>query len=147
MNKRPARVGRPIDSLYFMERNSVIGPREGLRATIDTRDPAGRRNYMGPTRRRRAPHHSRQRLQGPRDRQRRPGSREAGEASSSPTAGSPVAPGQVVTVRQIALSDAGYRYYVALTDQVVNDGSPLRGGHGQRARATSPAARARRGAR
>ncbi|MBK8060760.1 MAG: hypothetical protein IPK33_23560 [Gemmatimonadetes bacterium] len=42
-----------------------------------------------------------------------------------PYGGISVAPGQVVTVRQIALSDAGYRYYVALTDQVVNDGSPF----------------------
>jgi hypothetical protein len=116
----------PIDSLYFMERNSVIGPREGLRATIDTRDPAGQRNYymwdqlVDGVRLIAADSAFKARVIANDDLV------EGKQVSEfQPYGGISVAPGQVVTVRQIALSDAGYRYYVALTDQVVNDGSPF----------------------
>ncbi|MBK8058850.1 MAG: hypothetical protein IPK33_13705 [Gemmatimonadetes bacterium] len=131
-----------------MERNGVIGPREGLRATI---------GYARP---------------GPEQPELRCGTNSSTAcASSQPTApskarviasddlvegkqvsefqpygGISVAPGPMVTVRQIPLSDAGYRYYVALTDQVVNGGSPSRWPRPACA-ATSPTARARRGAR
>jgi hypothetical protein len=116
----------PIDSLYFMERNSVIGPREGLRATIDTRDPVGQRNYymwdqlVDGVRLIAADSAFKARVIANDDLVEGKQVREF-----QPYGGIPVAPGQVVTVRQIALSDAGYRYYVALTDQVVNDGSPF----------------------
>ena len=42
-----------------------------------------------------------------------------------PYGGMVVKPGDRVEVRQISLSEEGYRYYVALTDQVTNDGSPF----------------------
>lgn len=115
-----------IDSLYFRERNSIIGPTEGLRATIDTYDPDGERNYylwdqlVDGERLIAADSAFRARVianddlvQGQR------------VTEFQPYGGIVVAPGQLVTVRQIALSEDGYRYYVALSDQVINDGSPF----------------------
>ncbi len=116
----------PIDSLYFIDRNSPIGPREGLRATIDTRDPAGERNYylwdqLVDGVRLIAPDSSfRIRVIANDDLVEGQAVREY-----QPYGGIPVAPGQLVTVRQIALSAPAYRYYLALSDQVTNDGSPF----------------------
>src|SRR6185503_6050651 len=42
-----------------------------------------------------------------------------------PYGGIVVEPGQVVVVRQIALSEQSYRFYFALSDQTSNDGSPF----------------------
>lgn len=116
----------PIDSLYFRERNSFLGPAEGLRATIDTFDPAGERNYYLWD----------QLVDGQRLLAADSGFRARVIANDDlvqgqrvtefqPYGGIVVRPGQLVTVRQVALSEAGYRYYVALSDQVVNDGSPF----------------------
>lgn len=116
----------PIDSLYFMERNSVIGPREGLRATIDTRDPGGERNYyvwdqfVNGVRLIAADSAFKARVFANDD-------LVDGKAVTQfqPYGGMVVKPGDRVEVRQISLSEEGYRYYVALTDQVTNDGSPF----------------------
>lgn len=116
----------PIDSMYFMERNNVIGPREGLRATIDTRDPAGERNYyvwdqlVNGVRLIAADSTFKARVFANDD-------LVDGKAVTEfqPYGGMVVKPGDLVEVRQISLSEEGYRYYVALTDQVTNDGSPF----------------------
>ncbi len=116
----------PIDSMYFMDRNSVIGPREGLRATIDTRDPGGERNYyvwdqlVNGVRLIAADSAFKARVFANDD-------LVDGKAVTQfqPYGGMVVKPGDRVEVRQISLSEEGYRYYVALTDQVTNDGSPF----------------------
>ncbi len=116
----------PIDSLYFLERNSPLGPREGLRATIDTFDPAGERNYylwdqLVDGVRLIAPDSTfRIRVIANDDLVEGQQVREY-----QPYGGIPVSAGQLVTVRQIALSEVAYRYYLALSDQVSNDGSPF----------------------
>jgi hypothetical protein len=115
-----------IDSLYFRARNTFIGPSEGLRATIDTYDPGGERNYYLWD----------QLVDGARLIAADSGFRARVIANDDlvngqrvtafqPYGGIVVAAGQLVTVRQIALSEDGYRYYVALSDQVINDGSPF----------------------
>ncbi len=116
----------PIDSMYFMDRNSVIGPREGLRATIDTRDPGGERNYyvwdqlVNGVRLIAADSAFKARVFANDD-------LVDGKAVTQfqPYGGMVVKPGDRVEMRQISLSEEGYRYYVALTDQVTNDGSPF----------------------
>lgn len=116
----------PIDSLYFLERNTPVGPREGLRATIDTFDPPGVRNYylwdqLVDGVRLIAPDSSfRIRVIANDDLVEGQRVREY-----QPYSGIPVSAGQLVTVRQIALSETAYRYYLALSDQVSNDGSPF----------------------
>lgn len=116
----------PIDSLYFRERNTPAGPREGMRATIDTFDPAGERNYylwdqLVDGIRLIAPDSSfRIRVIANDDLVEGQPVREY-----QPYSGIPVGAGQRVTVRQIALSEAAYRYYLALSDQVSNNGSPF----------------------
>lgn len=116
----------PIDSLYFLERNTPVGPREGLRATIDTFDPPGERNYylwdqLVDGVRLIAPDSSfRIRVIANDDLVEGQPVREY-----QPYSGMPVNAGQLVTVRQIALSETAYRYYLALSDQVSNDGSPF----------------------
>lgn len=115
-----------IDSLYFRERNSIIGPKEGLRATIDTYDPDVERNYylwdqvVNGVRAIASDSTFKARIvtnddvvQGKR------------VTEFQPYGGIVVNPGDRVMVRQIALSESGYRYYIALSDQVVNDGSPF----------------------
>jgi hypothetical protein len=116
----------PIDSLYFAERKGTLGPRDGLRATIDVRDPPGVRSYylwdqlvdgarlVVPD----STFHGR--VVGADDLV--DGQRVAG---LQPYGGVVVRRGQVVTVRQAGLSETAYRYYVALNDQTTNDGSPF----------------------
>ncbi|HEX4934609.1 MAG TPA: DUF4249 domain-containing protein [Gemmatimonadaceae bacterium] len=115
-----------IDSLYFAERNNVIGPREGLRATIDTYDPGNERNYylwdqlVDGVRLIAADSAFKARIIANDDLVQGKPVRQF-----QPYGGMVVTPGQVVTVRQVGLSEDGYRYYVALTDQVTNNGSPF----------------------
>ncbi len=115
----------PIDSLYFDDpvpgRFSGEG---GVRATIDTRDPAGEKNFylwdqfvdgvrqLGPDSVFKA------RIIAPDD---------AVDGKPvlkyQPFEGVPIKVGSRVIVRQIGISEALYRYYFALTDQVSGDGS------------------------
>lgn len=116
----------PIDTLYFQDRVGVLGPREGVRATIDFRDPAGERNYylwdqvvdgvriLTPD--------SSFRFRVVNSDDLIDGQRVTG---LQPYDGIPVRAGQVVTVRQVGLSAQAYRYYFALNDQTTNDGSPF----------------------
>lgn len=116
----------PIDTLYFAPRIGALGPREGARATIDFRDPAGERNYylwdqLVDGKRLISPDSSfRFRVVASDDLIE--GQRVRG---LQPYDGIPVAPGQIVTVRQIGLSEQSFRYYFALSDQTTNDGSPF----------------------
>ena len=104
----------PIDSLCCRERNSPAGPSEGLRATTDTFDPAGERSYYRWDQlvdgvRLIAPDASfRIRVIANDDLVEGPRVREY-----QPYGGIPVGTGRLVTVRQIALSETAYRYYLA----------------------------------
>jgi hypothetical protein len=116
----------PIDSIYFLERRGFLGPIEGLRATIDFRDPPGTANYYLWD----------QLVDGVRlivpdsmVRFRVVASDELVDGAQltafQPYGGIAVLPGQQVVVRQVALSEASYRYYYALSDQTSNGGSPF----------------------
>jgi hypothetical protein len=116
----------PIDSLYFDAPTGFFGPQEKPRATIDFRDPEGVRNFYlwdqftdGV------------RLSTPDSsfRIRVVASDEVIDGQEvtgfQPYGGIVVEPGQVILVRQVALSEQAYRYYFALSDQTSNDGSPF----------------------
>jgi hypothetical protein len=136
-----------IDSLYFAERLSLFGPRTGLRATISVNDPPGVRNFYLWD-------------------QFVDGRRLLSDDSSSfarittddeffdggnvsdfqPFGGIALKSGQLVMVRQIAISQQAQAYYEALTTQALNDGSPfgvapanLRGNVVNVTRSSSPA--------
>ena len=116
----------PIDTLYFAERNGVLGPREGLRATIDFRDPAGSRDYylwdqLVDGARLIAPD-SAFRIRVVASDDLIAGQRVTG---FQPYDGIAVRAGQTVTVRQLGLSGQAYRYWLAVSDQTINDGSPF----------------------
>lgn len=116
----------PIDSLYFtyVEKTAVIDP--GFRAAIDYADPPGLGNYYlwelfvnDSTRL-----------------SRDPGNRfrvisedrfyDGGRVTAyQPFDEEIVEPGQRVLMRQLALSEASYRYYAALFDQATGGGSPF----------------------
>lgn len=116
----------PIDSLYFtyVEKTAVIDP--GFRAVIDYADPPGQGNYylweliVNDS------------LRLSRD----PGNRfrvisedrfyDGGRVTAyQPFDEEIVDPGQRVLMRQLALSEASYRYYAALFDQATGGGSPF----------------------
>ncbi|MBC8089461.1 MAG: DUF4249 domain-containing protein [Phycisphaerae bacterium] len=116
----------PIDSLWFAKRMTDIGPDTGLRATISFRDPAATRNFYlweqyVNGRRLLTPDTtwylrvtaSDDLLDGQRVR------------SAQPYGGIAVPSGAVVLVQQIAISEQAYRYYTAMSEQTVNNGSPF----------------------
>lgn len=116
----------PIDSLYFtfVEKTAVIDP--GLRAVIDYADPPGKGDYylwellVDDS------------LRLSRD----PGNRfrvisedrfyDGGRVTAyQPFDEEIVEPGQRVVMRQVALSEASFRYYAALFEQATGGGSPF----------------------
>lgn len=117
----------PIDSLYFVyEEEGLAQGDSGFRATIDYTDPVGSGNFYlwelivdG-----------KQRIAAD------PGLRfraigedrfyDGGQVVGyQPYDEEVVEPGQIVTVRQIALSEAAYRYYFALFEQTTGTGGPF----------------------
>lgn len=115
-----------IDSLFFAEPSHPLGSEKGLRATISLRDPAGAKNFYLWD----------QLVDGVRILSA--DSTLRGRVVSSdqlddgrrirrfqPYDGVEVKPGQQVVVRQMAISEAAYRYYLALSEQAANDGSPF----------------------
>jgi len=116
----------PIDTMYFGERTGSFGPKEGLRATIDFRDPGGVRNfylwdqYIDGVRLVVPDTNFRIRVTAPdigidgRNVQR-----------FQPFEAVPVNAGSQVLIRQMALSENVYRYFVSLSDQSSNDGTPF----------------------
>ncbi|MEP6833079.1 MAG: DUF4249 domain-containing protein [Gemmatimonas sp.] len=116
----------PIDSLYFIESTFPINATGGLRATITFRDPRGRKNFYLWD----------QLVNGVRIlssdstvRGRVVISDELGDGQRlrdfQPYDGVRVESGELVTVRQSAISENVYRFYVALSEQASNDGSPF----------------------
>lgn len=115
----------PIDSLYFdVPKPGRFSGEGGVRATIDTRDPAGEKNFYlwdqfidG------------QRLLGPdssfKQRIIAPDDAVDGKPVKGfqPYEGIDIPAGSSVLVRQLGISEATYRYYFALSDQVAADGS------------------------
>jgi Domain of unknown function (DUF4249) len=115
-----------VDSMYFAERLGLIGPKGGLRATISVNDPPSVKNYYLWD-------------------QFVDGRRLLSDDSSSfgrittddeffdggnvadfqPFGGIVVKSGQLVVVRQAAISQQAQQYYEALTSQAINDGSPF----------------------
>jgi hypothetical protein len=115
----------PIDTLYFGPPEQDFGG-EGLRATIDFREPGGVDNWYlweqfvnG------------KRVLGPDSAFRAPvaasdlGLDGLHLVGFQPFGGMPVVAGQQVLVRQLALSERAYSYFVALGEQTANDGSPF----------------------
>ncbi len=115
-----------IDTLYFQDRTSTFGPKLGKRATIDFRDPGGKKNYyvwdqyVNGVRQVVPDSTFRVRVIAPDD-----GLDGRRIRRFQPYDGIPVASGSQVLVRQMALSESMYRYYFALSDQASNDGSPF----------------------
>jgi hypothetical protein len=115
----PALSAAPIDTLYFSARSTGnAGPKDGLRATITLRDPLGIKNdylwdqivdgqrvVLSDSGRRGRLVRSDDLLDGRRIR------------DFQPYDGVVVKSGQVVQVRQVALSEQVYRYYIALSEQ------------------------------
>ena len=115
----------PIDSLYFdAPKPGRFSGEDGVRATIDTRDPAGEKNFylwdqFVDGRRLLGPDSSfKLRIIAPDD---------AVDGKPvlgfQPYEGIDIPVGSTVLVRQIGISEATYRYYFALSDQVSADGS------------------------
>lgn len=121
----------PIDSFYFRERTGLFAPPDvarepGPRATIDFRDPPGVENYYvwdqfvdG------------QRLvEGDTAFRFRPMERDAFFNGArvhgyQPYSGVVLRAGQTVRLRHMSLSAQGYRYYLALNNATLADGSPF----------------------
>lgn len=136
-----------IDSLYFeAPRPGRFSGTEGVRATINTSDPAGERNFylwdqfvdgvrqLGPD------STFRMRLVAPDDAvDGRP------VLGFQPFEGVDIPIGIEVVLRQSGLSEAMYRYFFAMSDQVSGDGSifsvPASSVRGNVANLTSPAQR------
>ena len=117
----------PIDSLYFDPPNTAIdADAEGVRATINFQEPGGVRNYylwdqlVGGRRLLTSYSEYRVRVIGSDD-----GFDGRFVKEFQPYDGQEVSSGHDVMVRQMSLSEAGYRYYRALSDQSANDGSPF----------------------
>lgn len=115
----------PMDSLFFIPRPSV-SPSTRLLATITARDPVGVKNFYlwdqwidG------------QRLTVPDSavKQRVVASDELLDGGRirnfQPYDGWAVRSGQLVRVRQLSISEQGYRYFLTLSAQTGNDGSPF----------------------
>ncbi|MCC6316080.1 MAG: DUF4249 domain-containing protein [Gemmatimonadaceae bacterium] len=114
-----------IDSLYFAApKPGRFSGEDGVRATIDTRDPAGEKNFylwdqFVDGRRMLGPDSTfKMRIIAPDD---------AVDGKPvlgfQPFEGIGIAVGSSVLVRQVGISEATYRYYFALSDQVGADGS------------------------
>ncbi|MBL8959696.1 MAG: DUF4249 domain-containing protein [Gemmatimonadetes bacterium] len=115
----------PIDSLYFeAPKPGRFSGEDGVRATIDTRDPAGEKNFylwdqFVDGRRLLGPDSSfKLRIIAPDD---------AVDGKPvlgfQPYEGIDIPVGSSVVVRQVGISESTYRYYFALSDQVSADGS------------------------
>lgn len=116
----------PIDSLYFRARPNRNAATDGVRATIDLRDPAGTTNYYLWD----------QFIDGVRSvspdtafRVRVIGSDELLNGrrirAFQPFDGITVRSGQEVRIRQYSISEAMWRYYQALGQQTDGDASPF----------------------
>ena len=118
--------GVSIDSIFFAPGNGFRGPADGLRATIALQDPPGVRNFYlwdqfvnGV------------RLVSPDSESysRVVASDEFNEGEYvpefQPYDGRVVTSGQLVQIRQVSISPQAYRFYTALSEQSLNDGSPF----------------------
>jgi Domain of unknown function (DUF4249) len=118
--------GVPIDSLFFVQGGGFPGQAAGPRATIEFVDPGDRTNF----------YLWEQFVNGVR--QLSPDSGSFSRAvlpddiingslvrEFSPYRGIVVRSGQVVRIRQYAISDQAYRFYDALSEQTANNGSPF----------------------
>lgn len=129
-----AMAGVPIDSLYFKaasEQGSILGPAPtggGLRATFDVIDPKGIANFYLWD----------QFVDGKRTVTTDTTSFGFYRAAFSdefidggtlkdlqPYGGVTVRSGQLVLIRQLAISAQAYRFYNSLSTQAINDGSPF----------------------
>ncbi len=115
-----------IDSLWFVDRIAKISPQAGLRATIGLRDPPGVKNFYLWD----------QFVDGRRIVRpdsvgyfRVVASDEFSDGTRirrlQPYDGVIVNRGQQVRVRQVSISEQAYRFYTALSEQGLNDGSPF----------------------
>lgn len=121
----------PIDSFYFAERTGLFAPPDlarepGPRATIDFRDPPGVENYYVWDQfvdgERLATADTAFRF--------RPMERDAFFNGAlvrgfQPYSGVALRPGQMVKLRHMSLSAQGYRFYLALNNMLLSDGSPF----------------------
>lgn len=117
----------PIDSLYFVYEDAGLTQGDsGFRAVIDYTDPATEKNY----------YLWELVVDGERRSSVDPGNRfrvisddrfyNGGEVNGyQPFDEDVVEPGQVVAVRQLALSEAGFRYYAVLFEQTTGGGGPF----------------------
>ena len=121
----------PIDSFYFVERTGLFAPPDvarepGPRATIDFRDPSGVENYYVWD----------QFVDGKRLVEAdtafryRPMERDAFFNGAlvrgyQPYSGVVLRSGQTVRMRHMSLSEQGYRFYLALNNVTLGDGSPF----------------------
>lgn len=121
-----ATPGVAIDSLFFRQRTGFRGPALGLRATIALQEPPDVPNYYLWD----------QFVDGARLVSPDSGSYFRMVASDEfqdgeyipqfqPYDGIVVTAGQLVAVRQLALSEQAYRFFSALSEQTLNDGSPF----------------------
>ena len=117
----------PIDSLYFVYREKGLAQGDsGFRALIDYADPAGTKNYYlwellvdGKPRIKTDPGNQFRIIS---DDRFYDGGRVIGY---QPYDEEVVEPGQLVTLRQVALSEGGFRYYTALFEQTTGGGGPF----------------------
>ncbi len=117
----------PIDSLYFVYREKGLAQGDsGFRALLDYTDPAGARNYYlwellveGKPRIKTDPGNQFRIISDDRF-------YDGGEVIGyQPYDEEVVVPGERVTMRQVALSEAGFRYYTALFEQTTGGGGPF----------------------
>lgn len=116
----------PIDTLYFMDRKGQLGPKEGKRATIDFQEPGNVQNfyvwdqYVDGVRLLSPDSTIKFRVVGPDD-----GLDGRRIREFQPYDGVAIKSGSQVLIRQMALSEPMYLYYLALSNQAANDGSPF----------------------
>ncbi len=116
----------PIEGLYFVHQEASIGSDAGYRAVIDYTDPAGISNYyfweLSVDGRRRAQIDPGTRFRILSDDRFYDGGRVAGY---TPFDDEVLLPGQMVQIRQVALSEEAYRYYFVLLEQMTGGGNPF----------------------
>lgn len=116
----------PIDSLYFVSRPNQTAATDGLRATLDAKDPPVERNF----------YLWEQWIDGVRQVSPDTATRARAVASDEilngrqvlryqPYGDIRVNAGQLVQLRQYALSSAAYDYYFAFNGEINGDGSPF----------------------